>query len=414
MGELPHFVELNDLASERVGGKILFATDDWFAVAENLLKPENPVWKEEDFTEFGKWMDGWETRRKRIPGHDWCIIKLGIPGLVYGFDVNTAFFTGNYAPRVSIQAACLENDDGFPERTSEMGSAASEEQFEAMKKLNTEAWDEILPMREMGSGNPATCNNILEIPLRKRWTHIRLNMFPDGGIARLRVYGVASPDWANIPSNQLLDLVAMENGGVCVGYSNVHYGHARNLLTKPRSKVMKDGWETARRLDRPAILTADENCVLQVDGSEWCVFRLGHHGTIKEVEIDTNHFKGNFPDSCTVEGAMVVAPKNKRKVSVARMGPIQQGFTGLNWRIILPQTKLSAHKQHFFKGAEVQDIGAISHVRLTMRPDGGVSRMRLWGYKQGTPSIPEEKSKAPKASIPEERSKEKAETQAEP
>ncbi|XP_038070976.1 allantoicase-like [Patiria miniata] len=380
--QLPDFLELNDLANFRNGGKILFATDDWFAVAENLLKPEPPLWKEGVFTEFGKWMDGWETRRKRIPGHDWCIVKLGIPGLISGIEADTSFFTGNFAPNISIQGACLGEDVVFPERQGAMGTAASEEQQAAMEKLSTNEWEEIVPTTTLLPGYKDTCNNYFGIQSDKRWTHLRLNMYPDGGIARLRVYGIAKPDWSKVSTHLLIDLVAMENGGVCLGYSDVHFGHARNLLAAPRSLIMADGWETARRLDRPAVLEADENAVLKVEGYEWAVFRLGHMGVIKRIEIDTNHFKGNYPDSCSVEGC-IMSKEQERQAQCYRHGKTKGDFSQCLWKTILPPSKLSAHQHHFFE-ATIQDIEPVTHLRLTMRPDGGISRMRTWGYARKT------------------------------
>ncbi|XP_071793743.1 allantoicase-like [Asterias amurensis] len=375
---VPDFVELNDLISNRIGGKILFATDDWFAVAENLLNPEPAQWKEGEFTKYGKWMDGWESRRKRIAGHDWCIIQLGISGLIHGVDVDTSYFTGNYAPRISIQAACLGDDIVFPKRTATMGSAASDKDKTEIEKMGVDEWEDIVEVTPLQPGYKDTCHNYFTVNSTKRWTHLRLNMYPDGGIARLRVYGEAVPNWSKVSPHQLINLVAVENGGVCLGYSDVHFGHARNLLTLPRSLTMADGWETARRLDRPAILEADNHGVLKVQGWEWAVFRLGHQGCIKRIEIDTNHFKGNYPDSCSIEGC-IMSSANEKRCHAYRSGKTRGDFSDCMWTVILPPSKLSAHNQHFYESTVV-DVGPVTHVRLIMRPDGGISRMRLWGY----------------------------------
>lgn len=378
MANLPSFVNLTDLVSRKVGGEVLFATDDWFAVAENLLKEDEPVWWEGEFTDFGKKMDGWETRRKRIPGHDWCIIKLGIPGVIRGVDANTRHFTGNYTPRLSIQAACLTPDVEFPDRSSAMGSKATEEQFEEMKKLQTESWEEIVPMKPLRSGTEETCNNYFSINSEKRWTHIRLNMFPDGGIGRLRVYGDAKPNWSEIDQNSLIDLVAVENGGVCVGFSDAKFCFPKNLITKERSVTMADGWETARKRDRPAILEMGSDGVLEFTSRDWAVFRLGTKGIIERIEVDTNHFKGNYPDSCTVEGC-VLTEQEERYGQTARPDKPHGDFDSFNWRAILPPAKLSAHKRHHYRMDALTNIGPVTHVRLTMKPDGGISRLRLWG-----------------------------------
>ncbi|GCC30625.1 allantoicase [Chiloscyllium punctatum] len=377
---IPDFVQLNDLACETTGAKVLFATDDWFAAAENLLKREAPQWKAEDFTTFGKWMDGWETRRKRISGHDWCVIKLGMPGIIHGFDVDTSYFTGNYAPRISIAAANLNADEilDLPPRGEKIGTAASEKEFEVIGKLLSEFWTELVPMTILQPGYVDKCHNYFSTQKLERWTHIRLNMYPDGGIARLRVYGIGQRDWLSVSPKQEIDLVAMTNGGVCLGYSDAHFGHPKNIIGIGRSKVMSDGWETARRLDRPAILKADDQGILQVPGCEWAVFRLGHPGVITHIDIDTSHFKGNFPDSCKIEGCSITPEEEKERIATK-----WKDCRGLKWKLLLPITKLKPHQQHSYP-TEMKDI--LTHVRLTIKPDGGISRMRLLGIPCPLPS----------------------------
>lgn len=365
----PTFVNLNDLACSRVGGEIIFATDDWFAVAENLLKLAPPEWREGVFTLYGKWMDGWETRRKRIPGHDWCIIKLGIPGVIHGLDIDTSHFTGNYPPKASVQAACLENDSViFPQRNSMMGSAASADWVKRISHI-TQGWTHILPMTKLQPGYPSTAHNLFNINNSQRWTHLRLNIYPDGGVARLRVYGIAVKDWNQLNNKMPVDLVAMENGGMVVGWSDMHFGHPRNLITPGLAVNMGEGWETARRLDRPSIIEVGGDGCLKVPGCEWAVIQLGCQGTLKKIEIDTNHFKGNFPHSCLIEGVLVPYLK--------RLDAFSDDWCSLKWRTILPTSKLSPHKCHFF--SKLEDCGVVSHVRLTIYPDGGISRLRCWG-----------------------------------
>ncbi|XP_001624748.2 allantoicase isoform X1 [Nematostella vectensis] len=368
----PPFTDLNNLASAEVGAKILFATDDFFAVAENLLNPAPPEWKEGVFTAFGKWMDGWETRRKRIPSHDWCLIKLGVAGIIKGFDIDTSFFTGNYPPRISIQAACLDNDESFPERVSEIGTCPTEDQMKQAESIESQKWVEIVPRSNLKPGYTESCHNYFTVSENSRFTHIRLNLFPDGGIARLRVYGVALRDWKGFPQHEMVDLAAMVNGGTAVACSNKHYGHPRNLIAPGRAPNMGSGWETARRLDRPAVLRLREDGCLDVTGNEWTVLKLGHPGIIKKIEVDTNHFKGNFPDSCLIEGCIMTTEEEQKFTSD------QEKFEPA-WRTLLPSTKLFAHRQMFFTST-IQDCGIIFHVRLTIFPDGGISRLRLMGY----------------------------------
>ncbi|KAG7316505.1 hypothetical protein KOW79_020046 [Hemibagrus wyckioides] len=373
----PDFVQFNNLACETAGGKVIFATDEWFAPARNLLKREPAEFLPSAFTEFGKWMDGWESRRKRIPGHDWCIVQLGVPGVVHGFDVDTSFFTGNYAPSISIQAACL---DGLvlPSLVLEgdrTGMAASESQFEAVAQLHSESWEEIVPVKMLRPGYSDSCHNFFSVTYPHRVTHIRLNMYPDGGIARLRVYGVGQRNWSSVSSQEEMDLVTLVNGGVCVGYSDAHFGHPRNMIGLGRADSMADGWETARRLDRPKVLTMDEKGILQVPGFEWAIFRLGHPGVISRIEIDTNHFKGNFPDWCKIE-ACSLTPEEEQTY-IRHKWSSDKGPT---WKILLLPQKLKPHYRHLYSGECVLQCGSVSHVRLVIAPDGGVSRLRLWGH----------------------------------
>ncbi|XP_056420095.1 probable inactive allantoicase isoform X2 [Hyla sarda] len=371
----PVFVQMNDLACESVGGKVLFATDDWFAPAENLLKKSDPEFKAGLFTEYGKWMDGWETRRKRIPGHDWCIIELGVPGVIHGFLVDTHFFTGNYSPRISVQVACLQEKILFPPRGDRIGSAANEEDVKAVERMRSEKWKSLLKMTELQPGYAESCHNYFCVSSEERWTHIRLNLYPDGGIARFKVYGIGQRDWSLCGPNDLEDLLSMANGSVCLGYSDAHYGHPRNLIGLGRAADMGDGWETARRLDRPPILKADENGMLQVPGSEWTVFRLGHPGLITHIEIDTNHFKGNSPDSCKIEACILTTQEEEEKIREKWAVTVEN-----KWKTLVHVTKLHPHKRHFIDGTSLSLQEVITHVKLTIAPDGGVSRLRLWGF----------------------------------
>ncbi|XP_074103885.1 putative inactive allantoicase [Cotesia typhae] len=359
------FSELTELISESNGGKIIFATDDWFAVAENLLKDEEPVWQEDAYTEFGKWMDGWETRRRRSAGHDWAIIALGHRSIIKGFYVDTGYFTGNHAPRFSIQAARLAENEisSFPIRNSQMGTAASKEARMQIARLKSENWTTIVPQTELQPGYEATRRQNFHSTSTEQWTHLRLNLFPDGGIARLRAYGLIIPQKPREFAERI-DLVAQQNGGVCEEYSNAHYGHPRNLIKSGNSSSMKDGWETARRLDRPPIIQIDDSGILQFSGSEWAIFRLGYVGTVDTIEVDTAYFRGNFPDSVKVEGTL--APDVANKI--------------LNWKIILPTQKLSPNRLHIY--TNITWPGPVSHIRIIINPDGGISRFRFWGHPE--------------------------------
>lgn len=251
-----------------------------------------------------------------------------------------------------------------PRRKADMmGSAASQRDLDAMAKLKSDEWAELLPMTELNSGYENSRHNFLPIESTDVITHIRVNMYPDGGIARLRVYGVVRPDPHIVANNSAIDLIALRNGGTCVSYSNAHYGHPRNLIKPNRGVNMGDGWETARRLDRPAVLEADEIGILKVSGSEWAVFQMAGTGVITSIEVDTCHFKGNFPDNVKIEGLLLTGSNS---------------LVGASWTPILDKQKLTAHKQHLFKN-EIKNAGPFNFVMITMAPDGGISRVRLFG-----------------------------------
>jgi allantoicase len=326
------FAGLVDLAAERVGGKAIFANDEFFAPKENLLKPGRGIFIPDKYTEDGKWMDGWETRRKRVPGYDWCIIKLGIPGAIKGIDIDTNHFLGNHPPYASIDACNILGDPS----TEFLNSAALQ-------------WTEILPKSPLKPGS----QNLFSVNDDRKWTHVRLNIFPDGGVARLRVYGVAMPDWSQLKDDEQIDLVAIENGGMPLACSDMFFSSMENLIMPGRAVNMGDGWETKRR---------------RGPGVDWIILKLGAPGFIKRVEVDTNHFKGNYPDSCSLDACIHSATTGDEltKPEVA-------------WTEILKKTKLQAHTRHFFE-KELLSGGPFTHVRLNIFPDGGVSRLRVFGF----------------------------------
>ena len=327
----PDFTGLADLASARVGGRAILANDDFFAPRSNLLKGDPPIFIPGKFTARGKWMDGWESRRRRTPGHDWCVIALGMRGIVRGLDVDTSFFTGNFPSHCSIDAV---------DTTRAVGPA--------LAAREGAPWTTLLAKSPL-SGNS---HNYFAIAAGDRaWTHLRLNIFPDGGVARLRVHGEVAVNWDLAAGRATaIDLASIRNGGLVLGASDMHFGARDNMIMPGRAKNMGDGWETRRR---------------RGPGHDWAIVRLGTSGTITRIEIDTNHFKGNYPDSATIEGCLSRG---------ARLGDLASAA----WRELLPQTKLKAHHRHFFSH-ELRPIGAVSHVRLNIYPDGGVSRLRVYG-----------------------------------
>jgi allantoicase len=315
------------LEQRRLGTRVVYATDDFFAPKERLINPEPPVFVADKYDDNGKWMDGWESRRKRGPGHDYCIVRLGIPGLIHGVDINTAYFTGNYPPFASIDA-CV-SDEEVP------GDDVH--------------WEELLS-RQALQGN---AHNYFVANSQSPVTHLRLHIYPDGGVARLRIYGEVRPDWSSIDTTQTLDLFAIENGGRALICSDEHFGSMHNLNLSGRGINMGDGWETARR---------------RTAGNDWVVLALGHAGVIDEVEIDTVHFKGNYPDRASLQAAFVSVPG----------APDELARASEKWPVLLAETRLGMDRQHYFRN-ELARLGPVTHVRLSIYPDGGVSRLRLCG-----------------------------------
>ncbi len=322
---------LVDLAAARIGGTVVVANDEFFAEKENLVKPGRGIFIADKYTDRGKWMDGWETRRRRTPGHDWCVVQLGLRGIIKQVDIDTNHFLGNHPPFASLDALCLTNV--FPSDAR------------AVEELS---WTPILSKCSLSPGS----QNLVAITSDQTWTHVRLNIIPDGGVARLRVYGIVVPDWSKLKPGELVDLAAIENGGVPLACSDMFFSSMNNLVMPGRSENMGDGWETKRR---------------RGPGYDWIILKLGLPGTIRKVEVDTNHFKGNYPDTCSIEGC-------------AAPGAATDELTGKNirWSEILPKTKLQAHNRHFFE-RELSPIDDCTHLRLNIYPDGGVSRLRAWG-----------------------------------
>jgi len=328
--EQPTFTKLTDLAAERLGGRTLLCSDDFFAEKENLLKPGRGVFITDKYTDRGKWMDGWESRRKRTPGYDWCIIQLATPGKIIGVDIDTNHFLGNHPPFASIDACSLDpNSD-----------------------IENAQWIEILPKSPLKAGS----QNFYEMKDassgKNIYSHVRLNIYPDGGVARLKVYGEVYKDWSLVKEEQV-DLAAAENGAKSVLCNDMFFSHMDNLIMPGRGVNMGDGWETKRNRTP--------------NNRDWVIVRLAHKGVIEKIVIDTCHFKGNYPDTCTLEGCNILQ-KSESKF---------YGFD-IAWTTILPQTKLSADKEHYFEN-EIVSKDAFTHVRLSIFPDGGISRMRLWG-----------------------------------
>ena len=325
------FEKFVNLADARLGTKIISVTDDWFADANRLFQPTPAVWKEGVFDDNGKWMDGWESRRKRFEGYDSAVIRLGVPGSIKGVDIDTSFFTGNFPPSASLEACFLA--EGEPTEHTQ--------------------WVEVLSAVEL-QGNS---HHYHEISNDQAFSHLRFNIYPDGGVARLRVYGVPFRDWSSVGDNEQVDLAAALNGGRALACSDEHFGRMSNILNPGRGINMGDGWETSRR---------------RTPGHEWIVVRLAARATIESIVVDTAHFKGNYPDACSLQAADLTGTTGDLPTLVTA--------ASMFWQEILPEQKLAADRIHTFDSQIVKQAPAVTHVRLNIHPDGGISRLRVFGH----------------------------------
>lgn len=302
-----------DLLSEAVGGRVVDFNDEFFAEAVNLIKVADPVWKEDLYVDTGKWMDGWETRRRREPGYDWCVLALGVPGLIARVTVDTAFFTGNYPERFSLEVCGVGADD----------------------RLETADWFELIPSTELEGDSKAS----FEVDSDRRVTHLRLNIYPDGGVARLGVEGTPIPAMQEVCPANSIDLVSMAVGGETLDASDLHYSPPSNMLRPTAPVGMWDGWETKRR---------------RGPGHDWASFRLGLAGTIESVDVDTTFFKGNSPGWVSVE----VSDDGGAWVTV------------IDHKAVDPDSK---------NRIQLDSAVHAVFVRLSIHPDGGTARFRVYG-----------------------------------
>jgi allantoicase len=325
---VPEFLHLVDLASRRLGSSVVAANDESFAQRENLIKLAPPTFAAYTFGHKGQVMDGWETRRRREPGHDWAMIRLGLPGVVRGVVVDTAYFTGNYPPEISVEGTSFS---GYP----------------SPAELEKADWFPLVPRSEVGGDR----KNAFLIDAPERVTHVRLCMYPDGGVARLRVYGevVADPRYL---SRDSVDLAALENGGAVVGASNTFYSSPTALISTGQARVMGEGWETARRRD---------------DANDWVEFRLAGPGVVHVAELDTTCFVHNAPGWASLRG-------RDARGSLGANSAADPAAT--EWVELLPLQRLQPDTRHRFRLAAGPEV---THVRLDIFPDGGLARVRLRG-----------------------------------
>ena len=314
-----------NLADPRFGTKIIFKTDDFFASADRILKTENPIFKEGLFDKHGKWMDGWETRRRRNKGFDYLIIKLGKSGKIFNVDLDTTYFSGNQPTHASLQACFSRN-----------------------KPNKKTKWITILSKKKLGPNK----NHNFITNSKFTFNHIKLNIFPDGGIARIRLYGKIDMENVNI-KEKMINLSSVLNGASIIGCNNEHFGRAENVIAPGKGKNMGDGWETRRSRGK---------------NFDWLIIKFGRVGIINKLEIDTHHFKGNYPDSCTIQTASNL--KNVSNSSIVK--------SSVSWKIILNKAKLKANKKHVFKNIQINK-NKVNLLKINIYPDGGISRIRAFG-----------------------------------
>ena len=325
--DVPDFAyDYANLASGRLGAVVTEVTDEFFADKARMLQDAPAVFVPDKYDNHGKWMDGWETRRRRNGGHDWAIVKLAVPGVIKGIDIDTSHFTGNFPPAASLEACRSETPPS--EGT---------------------AWTPILPISALGSSR----HHFFPVTSDTAFNWVRLQIFPDGGVARLRVYGAPVPGWKPGDSQTVHELSALRNGGAIVAYNDAHYGNVAQLLTEGRGRNMGDGWETRRRRE---------------PGNDWIIVALGAAGIVEKAEVDTAFYKGNFPDRCSLQAARVGEGTRASIITQSQF-----------WPVLMGEQKLAADTIHTFDPELMTKLGPVTHVKLNIFPDGGVSRLRIFG-----------------------------------
>ncbi len=314
-----------NLADPRIGSKIIYKTDDFFASANRILKIDPPVFKDGLFDKHGKWMDGWETRRRRSKGFDYLILKLGKPGKIFDIDIDTTHFNGNQPTHASVEGCFSKN-----------------------KPSKKTKWLHLLGKKRLRANN----NHSFKSQNKSVFNYIKLNIFPDGGVARLRLYGKIEME-KNFLSKKNVNLTSVLTGASIVGCNNEHFGRAENVIAPGKGKNMGDGWETRRSRGK---------------NFDWLIIKFGKPGLIKRLEIDTHHFKGNYPETCSIQTANISKDlSNKSIVNNSK-----------NWKIIINKSKLSAHKKHIFKNFLIKRSKE-NFLKINIYPDGGISRIRAFG-----------------------------------
>ena len=319
---------LVNLASPKMGTKILAFSDDFFGEVTRMLNDKEPIFIEDKYDNHGKWMDGWESKRRRDGGNDWAILKLGSAGIISKIEIDTSYFTGNFPPFFSLEGIYSETE---PNKDSN--------------------WKSLIAKTNL----IGDCKNNFELNLKEKFNFVRLQIFPDGGVARIRLFGEVKYNWDEFNNEEIIEISSLKLGGSILAYNNAHYGDVSALLSEGRGKTMGDGWETRRRRE---------------PGNDWIIIKLAQKGKIEKIEIDTAHFKGNYPDRASIQAISI--DKN-----ITTKDLIQSSE---NWDVILDETKLTADNIHEYE-INSNSKAEATHIRLNIYPDGGVSRLRIFGKK---------------------------------
>jgi len=314
-----------NLAQLKLGTKVVYKTDEFFANANRIINPSEPIFIKDKFDKHGKWMDGWETRRKRNRGYDFLILRLGKLGKISKINIDTSHFNGNQPSFASVQG-CFSKKN-IPEKKAK--------------------WKTILIKKKI----KPNAHNIFKVKNKSIFSHVKLNIFPDGGVARLRLFGDIVPEKPS--KNKIINMSSLLNGASIIGCNNEHFGKAENILSPGKGKNMGDGWETRRSRGK---------------NFDWLIFKCGTPGKINKIQIDTHHFKGNYPDKCSLQAAYLNGKiSNKSIISRSK-----------KWKSLLNKVKLYAHKKHNFKNKLMQN-NKINYIKINIFPDGGISRIRIFG-----------------------------------
>jgi len=321
---------LINVASCELGTKILYTTDEFFAKAERMLQQTEAVFKDE-YDENGHWMDGWESRRKRTSGNDYCIIKLGVKAKINSFLVDTSHFKGNYPLAVSIKGICSKLDD---------------ETF--VKQIDDLQWSELLTQSDLVGDK----KQYFDASDFSEMTHLKVDIYPDGGIARFKAFGEICFDDSLFEETNI-NVLSMKNGARAVYANNQFFGALSNILKDEEAINMGDGWETRRRRE---------------PGNDWGIIELSNPAIVDNILVDTNFFKGNYADSFSICSAYLEETTDSSVVT-------QSMF----WEELISSKKLQMHTKHSFTKEDLLHSKPITHIRVNIFPDGGISRLKLFG-----------------------------------